>query len=76
MPALYRGQTHIDDQSRKSLYDAVGVLNTLLEGKTYVIGSDQPTLADLSLLASVANIVVSEFLSGIRCHINLSLHFI
>ena len=56
---MYAGQTKIADDSRQKLFEAVGLLNTFLEGKSYVTGSEQPTIADLSIFASVANIVVS-----------------
>lgn len=59
LPILYGGQTKIADDSRQKLFEAVGYLNTFLEGKSYVAGSEQPTIADLSIFASVANIVVS-----------------
>lgn len=35
-------------------------MDLFLEGNKFVAGSEQPTIADLSILASVANIVVSE----------------
>lgn len=63
LPALYMGQTTISDDARQKLFDAVELLNTFLQGKTFITGSDQPTIADLSLFSSVANIFVStEFI--------------
>ncbi|XP_055298918.1 glutathione S-transferase 1-like [Sitodiplosis mosellana] len=57
LPILFGGQTKISDDNRQKLFDAVEFLNTFLEGKTYVAGSEQPTIADLSIFTSIANIV-------------------
>lgn len=58
LPAIFKGQTHITDESRQQLFDTIGILNTLLNGKKFLIGSEQPTLADLSVFSSIANVVV------------------
>lgn len=58
-PALYDGVTKINDKDRQSLLEAIGFLDTYLKGNKYVTGSEQPTLADLSLLASISSFVVS-----------------
>ncbi|XP_037026637.1 glutathione S-transferase 1-1-like [Bradysia coprophila] len=57
LPAFYQGQTTISDDARQKLFEAIGFLNTYLEGKKYVSGSAEPTIADFSLFSSVANIV-------------------
>lgn len=58
-PALYAGQTTIADENRQKLYEAVGFLNKFLDGKQYITGSEQPTLADLSIFSSITNISVT-----------------
>jgi len=44
----------------KKLEDAVGFLNTFLEGQTYAAG-DTVTLADISLVATISTLDVSGF---------------
>lgn len=61
---MFIGETKITDEKREKLYEALGWLNTFLEGNKYVAGGDGWTLADLSLLASVATIEVSGFLTA------------
>lgn len=60
MPALYKGQTNITDESREQLFKTIELLNTFLAGKKFLIGSEHATLADLSVFSSIANVVVSE----------------
>jgi len=55
-PVLFTGETKITDEKREKLYEALGWLNTFLEGNKYVAGGTDWSLADLSLLASVATI--------------------
>jgi glutathione S-transferase len=57
---MFLGETKIPDDKRKQLMEALEFLNTFLEGKKWFCG-DNVTIADLSLLASFANVVVSFF---------------
>lgn len=59
LPAIQKGQTHITDESRHKLFEAIGFLNSFLEGKQFIIGSEQPTIADLAVFSSIANVVVN-----------------
>lgn len=61
IPIFYRYATKIQDEDRQKLFEAIGWLNTYLDGHKYVAGTDFPTLADISLFNSVANIVVSYY---------------
>lgn len=47
-------------EHKKKLEDALGFLNTFLEGQTYVAG-DNVTLADISLVATVSTIDIFGF---------------
>lgn len=70
---MYSGQTTISEESRQKLFEAIELLNTFLEGKTFVAGSNQPTIADLSIFSSVANIIVSTK-EAIEFSWNFSIH--
>lgn len=56
---IYLGVTKVDQAKKDRLLEALGFLNTFLDGHKYVAG-DQLTLADLSCLASVTSIDVSS----------------
>lgn len=58
-PVIYQGETRIKDDQRQKLFEAIDWLNTFLEGHEYVAGTQNPSIADISLFNSVANIVVS-----------------
>ncbi|XP_058450658.1 glutathione S-transferase 1 isoform X2 [Malaya genurostris] len=49
-----------DEEKRKKMEEAVGFLNTFLEGQQYAAG-DELTIADLSLAASAATYEVAGF---------------
>jgi len=51
-PVMFGGQTSPDAEKLKKLQEALGFLNTALEGKEYAVGST-PTIADFCLVASV-----------------------
>lgn len=57
-PAWYFGQTFITDEARTKVFESVDLLNTFLQGKKYITGSDEPTLADISLFSTVVNLFV------------------
>lgn len=59
-PVIYQGETRIRDDQRQKLFEAIGWLNTFLEGHEYVAGTQNPSVADISLFNSVASIVVSQ----------------
>lgn len=59
------GDPTISEEDRQNLHKAIGLLNTLLEGKKYVTGSEEPTLADTTIFVSITNFVVSLKLSFI-----------
>lgn len=50
----------LDPEKLKKLESAIELLNTFLEGKTYVAG-DRLTIADISLLATVSSFSFSRF---------------
>lgn len=58
-PAWYFGQTFITDEARTKVFESVDLLNTFLQGKKYITGSDEPTLADISLFSTIVNLFVS-----------------
>ena len=55
---MYTGATTIDDEERQSVYMALNTLNTFLNGNKYLIGSEEPTLADVITFVSVTNVIV------------------
>lgn len=59
-PIIYQGETRIKDDQRQKLFEAIEWLNTSLEDHEYVADTQNPTVADISLFNSVANIVVSQ----------------
>lgn len=59
-PALYSGITKIADKDRQDLFDAVDYVDkNFFKGNQFIAGTEQPTLGDLSILASIATFVVS-----------------
>lgn len=56
---MYFGETKIQDEHRQKVFEALSWLNTLLEGHKYLAETEHATLADMSLLPSVANFSVS-----------------
>ncbi|XP_058453689.1 glutathione S-transferase 1-1-like [Malaya genurostris] len=55
IPILRQGVTNIPQDKKKAIKDALGTLNTCLDGQDWVAG-ENCTVADLSLLASVSTI--------------------
>jgi glutathione S-transferase len=51
------GETRISDEKRKAIYEAFGFMEKFLEGRKWFCG-DNLTIADLSILASLASIIV------------------
>lgn len=56
-PVLFEGVKNISQAKRDVLNAAFGFLETFLNGNKYVAG-DNVTIADLSIYASIATIVV------------------
>lgn len=56
-PVLFEGVKNISQAKRDVLNAAFGFLETFLNGNKYVAGDDV-TIADLSIYASIATIVV------------------
>lgn len=54
---FFLGETKISDDKRKQIFEAFGFMEKFLEGRKWFAG-DNLTLADLSILASVASITV------------------
>lgn len=55
---MYTGATKIDDEERQSVYKVLDTLNTFLNCNKYLIGSEEPTLADVITFVSVTNVTV------------------
>ncbi|CAD7079718.1 unnamed protein product [Hermetia illucens] len=55
-PVLFLGETTIPEDKKKQLQEAFEWLNGFLEGRKWVAG-DNLTIADLSILASIASII-------------------
>lgn len=56
---LYANATKISEESRQNLFKVLEFLDMFLEGKQYLTGSDEPTLADVISFVSITNVVVS-----------------
>lgn len=56
--ALFLGDGVITDQKKKDLFDAFALLNQFLEKSKYVAG-ENPTIADLAILATISGMIVS-----------------
>lgn len=58
---MHLGATKIADGDRQHLFDAVDhVDKRFFQGNQFIAGTEQPTLADISFLTSIANFVVSK----------------
>lgn len=55
---MYNAVSKIDDEERQAVYKALDTLNTFLDGNKYLIGSEEPTLADVISFVSVTNVTV------------------
>lgn len=62
---IYENVTKIDEAKRKGLFEAIGWLDGFLNGQKYVAGGDSVSIADFFLLATVAQIMVSNLLPSI-----------
>lgn len=58
--AIFLGESVITDEKKKPLFEAFGWLNSFLQKGKYVAG-DKPTIADLSLLATMSGMIVSRY---------------
>lgn len=58
-PAFFLGETKISDEKRKQVYEAFGYMENFLEGRKWFC-SDNLTIADLSILASLSSIIVRQ----------------
>lgn len=71
---MYAGATTIAEEDRQNVYKALEFLNIFLEGNKYVIGSDEPTLADVVIFVSVTNVVVCD-LKTLSAYISINAYF-
>lgn len=55
---MYAGATTINEEERQNVFKALDTLNSYLNGNKYLIGSEEPTLADAITFVSVTNVVV------------------
>ena len=62
---MFRGQDKPDPEKLKKLQEAIGYLNSFLEGHNYAVG-DSITIADHCLVASLSSFV--------ECGIDISAH--
>lgn len=60
-PAIFLGETKISDEKRKQVYEAFGYMENFLEGRKWFC-SDNLTIADLSILASLSSIIVRQMI--------------
>lgn len=68
-PVIFLGETKIDNVNRERLYEALGFLESFLDGKKFVAG-DELSLADISILVSVTSIDVSFVMKDNAVKIN------
>lgn len=56
--ALFLGESVITEEKKKAVFEAFGWLNSFLS-KTKYVASDKPTIADLSIIATISGLIVS-----------------
>lgn len=60
-PQIFGQKLPADPARLRSMEQALGFLNTFLEGEQFVAGGEKPTIADFSILASIATFEVAGY---------------
>lgn len=76
-PVLFANATKIPDKDRQALFDALDHVNkNYFKDNQFIAETDQPTLADLAILATIASFVVSTcFCLSFSVYLNIYHHF-